>query len=346
MTMHCAQVREHGGLDQLLLEQVPIEQPAIGEVRVRLRASALNHLDLWVRKGVAGHRFPLPLIPGCDGAGVVEALGEGTDQKWLGRDVVLIPGLSCGLCGRCRDGDDMLCPEYGILGETRNGTCAETIIVAERQLLDRPEGISWEQAAALPLSALTAWSMLRKARLTAGDTLLVIAAGSGVGTMAIQLGQLLGARIIATGSSAAKRQLAEKLGATQTLDPADPDWWKEVKSHTDGQGADVIFENVGHSTFEGSLKALARGGRLVTCGATSGSQVTVELNRLFFKNQQIIGSTMGRRSDLTRLLRLQQQRKIEPVIDSTFSLKQIHSAHQRMESRQSCGKIVITPWKE
>ena len=164
--------------------------------------------------------------------------------------------------------------------------------------------------------------------------------------MAIQLGRLLGARIIATGSSAAKRQLAEKLGASHSVDPADPKWWKEVIRLSDGNGADVIFENVGQSTFEGSLRALARGGRLVTCGATSGSQVTVELNRLFFKNQQIIGSTMGRREDLTRLLKLQQQGKIQPVIDSTFPLQQIHSAHQRMESRESCGKIVITPWKE
>ena len=346
MQMHCAQVREHGDVDHLLLEQVPIEQPATDEVRVRLRASALNHLDLWVRKGVPGHRFPLPLIPGCDGAGVVEAVGDGVDEAWIGREVVLIPGVSCGHCTHCRDGNDMLCPEYGILGETRHGTCAETIVVPERQLLDRPEGISWEQAAALPLSALTAWSMLRKARLTTGDTLLVIAAGSGVGTMAIQLGKLLGARIIATGSSSAKRQLAKDLGASHTIDPADPNWWKEVKSQSDGEGADVVFENVGQSTFEGSLRALARGGRLVTCGATSGSQVKVELNRLFFKNQQIIGSTMGRRDDLNRLLRLQQQGLIEPVIDSTFPLQQIRTAHQRMESRESCGKIVITPWKD
>jgi NADPH:quinone reductase-like Zn-dependent oxidoreductase len=346
MMMHCARVRDHGDADQLLLEQTPVPEPASGEVRVRLMASALNHLDLWVRKGVAGHRFPLPLIPGCDGAGIVEACGDGVAPRWQGREVVLIPGICCGECRRCLAGDDMLCPDYGILGETRDGTCAETIVVPECQLLEKPEGVSWQQAAALPLSSLTAYSMLVKAQLNPGETLLVIAAGSGVGTMAIQLGLLMGARVLATGSTGEKRSRALDLGAEHAIDPSDPQWARQVKELTAGEGADVVFENVGEATFQNSLLALAKGGRLVTCGATTGSQVTVELKRLFFKNQQIIGSTMGRREDLTRLLSLQQQGKIHAVIDSEFPLQELHAAHQRMESRNSFGKIVITPWQD
>lgn len=341
MTMLCARVREHGGLDHLLLEQSEIPEPGPGEVRVRLKAAALNHLDLWVRKGVSGHQFPLPLIPGCDGAGIVEAIGEGVSDTHLDTEVVLAPGLSCGVCARCAAGDDMLCSEYGILGETRDGTCAEAVVVPEAQLLARPAGISWQECAAFPLSALTAWSMLQKANLNRGETLLVIAGASGVGTMAIQMGVLLGARVFATGSTEAKRKLAEDLGASETLDSTDDEWWRSLKKLTSGSGADVIFENVGEATWQSSLRSLASGGRIVTCGATSGSNVSIELKRLFFRNQQIIGSTMGRRQDLHRLLKLQQQNQLRSVIDSVHALEDLHAAHRRLEQREAAGKIVI-----
>ncbi|MGE4632790.1 MAG: zinc-binding dehydrogenase [Planctomycetota bacterium] len=342
MTMLCARVREHGGPDQLLIETTDVPEPGPGEVRVRLKAAALNHLDLWVRKGVDGHQFPLPLIPGCDGAGIVEAIGEGVAPTHLESEVVLAPGLSCGVCVRCAAGDDMLCSEYGILGETRDGTCAEAVVVPEAQLLARPAGISWHECAAFPLSALTAWSMLQKAQLKRGETLLVIAGASGVGTMAIQMGTLLGARVVATGSTESKRTLAEQLGASETIDSTDETWWRSLKKITSGAGADVIFENVGETTWESSLRSLAWGGRIVTCGATSGSNVSIDLKRLFFKNQQIIGSTMGRRQDLHRLLKLQQQEQLRSVIDSVYTLEDLHAAHQRMEQRESAGKIVIS----
>ncbi len=339
--MRCAIVREHGDLQKLLLESTPLPQPGPGEVRVRLKAAALNHLDLWVRKGVPGHRFPLPMIPGCDGAGIVEAIGDGVDHDQLDRQVTLAPGLSCGKCRRCSAGDDNLCEHYGILGETRNGTCAEAIVVPQEQLLPRPTGISWEEAAAFPLSALTASSMLEKARLRADETLLVIAGASGVGSMAIQMGAKLGARVIATGSSKAKRQLATDLGAHEVIDSTDSHWWKSLRGLTAGQGPDVIFENVGKDTWEGSTRSLARGGRIVTCGATSGSAVEIELKRIFFKNQQIIGSTMGRRSELPGLIDQQQRGVLRPILDSTFTLEQLPEAHHRLESRQSIGKIAI-----
>ena len=342
MTMLCARVRNHGGPDNLLLEQTDVPQPSAGEVRVRLKAAALNHLDLWVRKGVPGHQFPLPLIPGCDGAGIVEAVGPGVSDQQIGTEGVLAPGISCGECDRCLAGNDMLCAGYGILGETRDGTCAEAIIVPQAQLLPRPEGISWNESAAFCLSALTAWSMLQKAQLEAGETLLVIAGASGVGTMAIQMGVLLGARVIATGSTEAKRELALQLGASDSIDSTDETWWRSVKELTGGAGADVVFENVGAATWEGSNRSLAWGGRIVTCGATSGSEVTVELKRLFFKNQQIIGSTMGKRQDLVGLLELLQNGKLTCVIDSVHSLEDLHEAHRRMEQRESAGKIVIS----
>lgn len=341
MTMLCARVRDHGGPEKLLIEQAEIPEPQSGEVRVRLKAAALNHLDLWVRKGVPGHQFPLPLIPGCDGAGIVEAVGPGVSREQLHREVVLAPGLSCGNCKRCLDGNDMLCPHYGILGETRDGTCAETVIVPEQQLFPRPVGISWHESAGFCLSALTAWSMLQKANLSRDDSLLVIAGASGVGTMAIQMGRLLGARVLATGSTDAKRNLAQQLGAHETIDSTDETWWKSVKDLTQGQGVDVVFENVGSATWEASNRSLAWGGRLVTCGATTGSEVSIELKRLFFKNQQIIGSTMGRKQDLVRLLKLLASGKVKTVIDSVHSLDNLHAAHQRMEKREAAGKIII-----
>ncbi|MGE4620126.1 MAG: zinc-binding dehydrogenase [Planctomycetota bacterium] len=341
MTMLCARIKKHGGLDQIHMEQIDEPQPGPGEVRVRLQAAALNHLDLWVRKGVPGHRFPLPMIPGCDGAGIVDAVGPSVSKDHIDREVVLAPGVACGHCRRCLSGHDMLCPQYGILGETRNGTCAEAIVVPEAQLLSRPNGISWEECAAFPLSALTAWSMLQKAQLCRGETILVIAGASGVGSMAIQMGVLFGARVIATGSNEQKRSLARDLGATETIDSKDPDWWKPLRQMTAGEGPDVVFENVGSDTWEGSTRSLAKGGRIVTCGATSGSQVSIELKRLFFKNQQIIGSTMGKRTDLIRLLELQQNGQLRSVIDSVHPLKNLQQAHQRMEQRQSAGKIVI-----
>ena len=335
-------IDQHGGPEVLAFEQVPVPIPGHGEVVIQLKAMALNHLDLWVRRGVEGHRFPLPLTPGCDGSGIVEKIGEGVNPELLGQEVLLSPGFSCGHCDKCRNDDDPLCVDYGILGETCDGTCAEYVTVREQQCLPKPENSTWEEAAAFPLSTLTSASMLEKARLKSTETLLVIAGTSGVGSMAIQLAKALGCRVLATGSTEAKRQKILDLGADHAIDPTDRDWWKKVKALTEGQGADVVFENVGEATWSQSLLALAKGGRLTTCGATTGSLVPVELKRLFFKNQQIIGSTMGSNSLLRNLITPFTTRELVPVIDSVYPFKDLAAAHQRMESRQSLGKIVIT----
>lgn len=334
-------IKEHGGTETLQFESARIPEPDSGEVVVQLKTMALNHLDLWVRRGVEGHRFPLPLTPGCDGAGIVTAVGSGVDTSLLNQSVMLSPGFSCGDCSFCESDRDPLCKNYGILGETSHGTCAEYVRVQADQCLPKPESVSWEEAAAFPLSTLTSASMIEKAQLRPEETLLVIAGTSGVGSMAIQFGKNLGCQVIATGSTEEKRQKARELGADHVLDPDQESWWKEVKKMTSGRGADVIFENVGEATWNQSLLALAVGGRLTTCGATTGSLVPVELKRLFFKNQQIIGSTMGSRSLLSTLLKSFESRELVPLIDSVYPFRQLADAHDRMESRQSMGKIVL-----
>ena len=334
-------IKEHGGTETLQFESARIPEPDSGEVVVQLKTMALNHLDLWVRRGVEGHRFPLPLTPGCDGAGIVTAVGSGVDTSLLNQSVMLSPGFSCGDCSFCESDRDPLCKNYGILGETCHGTCAEYVRVQADQCLPKPESVSWEEAAAFPLSTLTSASMIEKAQLRPEETLLVIAGTSGVGSMAIQIGKNLGCQVIATGSTEEKRQKARELGADHVLEPDQESWWKEVKKMTSGRGADVIFENVGEATWNQSLLALAVGGRLTTCGATTGSLVPVELKRLFFKNQQIIGSTMGSRSLLSTLLKSFESRELVPLIDSVYPFRQLADAHDRMESRQSMGKIVL-----
>jgi NADPH:quinone reductase-like Zn-dependent oxidoreductase len=335
-------IENHGGVESLSLQELNAPIPQKGEVRVKLKTMALNHLDIWVRRGVPGHRFPLPLIPGCDGAGVIESTGSDVSESLIGTEIILSPGFSCGECSACQANEDPLCDGYGILGETRHGTCAEYVVVKTEQCLPKPKNISWEEAAAFPLSALTAASMLQKCRLRQGETLLVIAGTSGVGSMAIQIGKKLGARVIATASTAEKRDVAENMGADHTIDPEPENWWKTVKTLTEGRGADVIFENVGQATWDQSLLALARGGRLTTCGATTGSLVEVELKRLFFKNQQLIGSTMGSRTLLIDTLEYLEKGHLKPHIDSIHPLENLPTAHARMENRSSIGKIVIT----
>ena len=339
MTRVC--IEKHGGPEVLNFDQAPVPEPGPGEVIVKLQTMALNHLDLWVRRGVDGHRFPLPLIPGCDGAGIVCELGKDVDSEWLNREVLLSPGFSCRECTHCQTDRDPLCRQYGILGETCDGTCAEYVKVRVHQCMPKPESASWQEAAAFPLSTLTSASMLEKACLAPHETLLVIAGTSGVGSMAIQIAKLQGCRVIATGSTEKKRLAARQLGADHVIDPNQENWWKEVKSLTAGAGADVIFENVGKATWSQSLLALAVGGRLTTCGATTGSQVPVELKRLFFKNQQIIGSTMGSRILLESLLEPLSARKLVPLIDSVYPFRELTDAHERMESRQSMGKVVL-----
>ncbi len=319
--MKAVVIREHGSFDKLLLEERPAPEPGPGEVRVRIRAAALNHLDTWVRRGIPGFRFPLPIIPGCDGAGVTDA----------GEEVVLAPGI-----GNPLDRD------YGILGETRDGTCAEFIVVPQANVLRKPARLSWEEAAAWPLTFLTAWTMLaRRAGVQAGEWVLVHAAGSGVGVACVQMAKLLGARVIATASSDEKRRRALALGADAAI--AYEDFAREARRIAGKAGVDVVVDHLGPATWEGSVSVLRKGGRLVTCGGTTGHEIRFDLRHLFFKSLSFLGSTMGTSEELKTVLGHVEAGRLKPVIDSVFRLEEIRKAHERLAERAVFGKVVVVP---
>jgi NADPH:quinone reductase-like Zn-dependent oxidoreductase len=338
-------IRAHGGYDALGFEERAAPEPGPGEVRVAVRAAGLNHLDVWVRRGVPGHAFPLPIVPGCDGAGVVDAVGPGVRDVAPGARVVLAPGVVPRIDAESARGADHLSPRYGIFGETQDGTCADFVVAPERNVIPLPDHVSFETAAAFPLVHLTAWTMVvRRAALEPGETILVHAAGSGVSTAAIRIARLVGAgRVIATTSSPAKVDRARAIGADAVLDTNDPDWPRQARRVTGGRGVDVVIDHVGPATFAGSLRALARGGRLVTCGATTGQSAEIPLNLVFFKSLSVLGSTMGSLGDVHRLVDLLAQGRLEPVIDAVLPRSQVAEAHRRIEAREVFGKLVLVP---
>ncbi len=341
-SMRAVVVREHGGVEKLRIEERPVPEPGPGEVRVRVEAAALNHLDVWVRKGVPGHTFPLPLVPGCDGAGVVDALGAGVEAVRVGARVCLAPGIGCGLCAACAAGDDPLCRSYGILGETRDGTNAEHVVVPARNCIPMPEGQSFEEAAAWPLAALTAWHMLtRRVVLRPGETILVHAAGSGVSTMAIPMARLLGATVLATSGTKEKCERALALGAHHAIDYEAADFAAEVKRITAKRGVDAVVNHVGAKTFASDMRLLVKGGRLVTCGATAGFELATDFRLVFFKSLSILGSTMGSLGELHELRTLFASAALRPTIDSTFPLSEVGKAHARLADRAAFGKVVL-----
>ncbi len=343
--MRAVVIREHGGLEKLRFEERPVPEPGPCEVRMAVKAAGVNHLDCWVRRGVPGHTFPLPLVPGCDGAGLVDAVGPGVTSVKVGDRVLLAPGYVTRPDAESARGLDQLSSGYGIFGEMRDGTCADHVLGPERNVLPLPASLSFEVAAAFPLVYLTAWTMLvRRARLEAGETLLVHAAGSGVSTAAIQIARLLGVgRILATTSTPAKAERARSLGADEVFDYADREWPRRVREATRGRGVDIVVDHVGQATFHGSLRALTKGGRFVTCGATSGPVAEVLLTLVFFKSLSVLGTTMGSLGDVHHLLGLVGSGRLKPVIDAVLPLSQVAEAHRRLEAREVFGKLVLVP---
>jgi NADPH:quinone reductase-like Zn-dependent oxidoreductase len=336
--------RQHG--DARVLESVDLPAPALGarDVLIRVRAVALNHLDIWVRQGWPGLKLALPHVLGSDVAGVVEGTGAEVTDLALGTEVVVNPGLSCGHCDKCLSGDDNLCRDYKILGENTRGGYAELLAVPRQNVLPKPQRLSFEAAACVPLTFLTSWTMLvRRAALKPGETVLVHAAGSGVGTAAIQIAKLMGATVLATASSDEKLRRAQALGADHVINYAQKDFLEEVKRVTDRRMVDVVFEHVGAATFEKSVACLPRGGRLVTCGATSGHDVKLDLRVLFYKRISLLGSTMGSKGDLFRVLELVEAGKLEPVLDRVLPLAEAAQAHRLLEQRAQFGNVVLTP---
>jgi NADPH:quinone reductase-like Zn-dependent oxidoreductase len=334
-------VREHGGTDKLEQTEVPDPVAGAGEVVVRVRAVALNHLDLWVRRGVPGHTFHLPMIPGGEVAGVIDQIEENPDWK-IGDEVVVAPGFSCGRCIACLSGNDPLCRDTGIFGETRNGGCAELMLAPIRNLIRKPRALSFAEAAALPLDMLTAWHMLiARAELRLGETVLIQAGGSGVGSAALQIAKLWGATVYTTVGSAEKADRAKALGADEVILYKDVDFAAEVRRLTGKRGVDIVFEHVGGETFERSLRCLAKGGRLVTCGATTGADATINIRLIFFKLLSILGSTMGSLAELHEIFRHVEAGRLRPVIDRVLPMAEIAEGERVLEAREAFGKIVL-----
>ncbi|MDH3746146.1 MAG: zinc-binding dehydrogenase [Acidobacteriota bacterium] len=337
-------ISRHGGPEVLEWQEIERPEPGPGEVRVAVRACALNRLDLWVRNGVPGHKFPLPLIPGSEIAGDVDALGAGVDDLEPGTATLLGPGDSCGVCSSCIGGSDHLCRRYGILGEHRDGGYAEFVVVPRRNILTLPKGLSYVEAAAIPLVFLTAWHMLaERARLEPLEDVLIQAAGSGVSSAGIQIARLLGARhIITTAGSNEKLEKARALGATHTINYKTDDFLAVVREVTGRKGVEVVIDHVGGETFEKSCRALAWAGRIVLCGATTGAEAEINLRAVFFKSLSILGSTMGSQAELRHLLRFFETGDLRPVVDRTYPLKEAATAQQALENREQFGKIVLT----
>lgn len=334
----------HGGPEVLEVIDLPTPAPRAREVRVKVKAVALNHLDVWVRKGWPGLKLQLPHVLGADVAGVVDAVGAEVGDLEPGAEVCVNPGLSCGVCDKCLLGADHLCRQYTILGEHIRGGYAEYVCVPRQNILPKPKRLSFEEAACLPLTFLTAWTMLvRRAQLSAGETVLIHAAGSGVGSAGIQIARRLGATVIATTSTDEKAQKALQLGAHHVINYATHDFVTEVKRLTNKKLVDVVFEHTGASTWDKSIACLPYGGRLVTCGATAGSEVKLDLRVLFYKRISLLGSTMGSKGDLFRVLQLVDEGVFQPVLDRVLPLEKAAEAHGLLSDRKSFGTVVLTP---
>lgn len=340
--MRAVLMEARGEAEVLRFGEIATPETQAGQVRVAIKAVALNHLDVWVRKGVASPKLPLPHILGCDMAGVVESVGAGVTGLQPGDQVVVNPGVSCGKCERCLSGQDNLCAQYQILGEHRWGGYAEYVVVPAVNVLPKPQGLSWTDAASIPLTFLTAWQMVvDKLEVKPGQDVLVMAAGSGVGVAAIQIAKLYGARVIATASSDEKLARARELGADEGVNYSSPDWFKEVRQLTGGKGADAVVDHTGAQYWEGVIKATAWGGRISLVGASSGYEAVTPLSHIFYRQLSILGSTMASKSRLFPLLRLVAEGKLKPVVGEVLPLAQAKAGHQMLEDRRTFGKVVL-----
>lgn len=335
-------LRSHGGPEVLTKERIEIAPPGPREVQVAVRAVAMNHMDLWVRRGLPSLKLAYPHRLGCDISGVVEALGPGARGVSVGDEVMLQPGLSCGVCPACLAGTDNLCRSYKILGESTSGGYGQRIVVPDQNILPKPSGLSFAEAAALPLCLLTAWQMVfRKGEVRAGQTVLVHAAGSGVSSLAIQLCKLAGAKVITTTGTDEKAARARALGADEVVNYSTHDFAKEVRELTRKAGVDLVLDHVGGEVLEKSVTAVKWGGRIVTCGATAGFTPKLDLRHIFFRQVELRGSTMGRKGDLHEALPLVAEGRVRPVVDRVMSLWDARAAHELLEARAAFGKIVL-----
>jgi NADPH:quinone reductase-like Zn-dependent oxidoreductase len=342
---------EHGGIEKLQIADLP--KPTIGadDVLINVKASALNRLDLFVREGLPGLKLPMPHIPGSDGAGVIVEIGANGRAHstssghglQVGQRVTINPGLSCGACEFCLAGEQSLCGDFKILGEHCAGTTAEFVRVPVGNVLPIPDDFPFEQAAAAPLVFLTAWrALMSRARVRAGEDVLILGAGGGASTAAIQIAKKAGARVLVTSSSDAKLQKAKDLGADVLINYSTQEWDREVYKLTNKRGVDVVFESVGAVVWLKAIRALRRGGRLVTIGATTGPNPPEEIRQIFWKQVDILGSTMSNQREFHEVMKLVLRGELKPVIDCVLPLERAQDAYARLASGEQFGKIVLT----
>lgn len=341
--MKAVRFHQHGGPEVLQYEDAPdpvLRSP--DQVLVRVKACALNHLDIWSRIGPPYSKPALPHIPGCDIAGVVEEVPPHEALVKKGAEVIVSPGVGCGRCEKCLSGADNQCRRYSIIGNEEDGGYAELVAVPARNVLPKPERMDFVQAASVPLVFLTAYHMLvTKAKVQPGETVLVLGAGSGVGIAAIQIAKAYNANVVATAGSESKLRKAVELGADFTVNHATKKVSEEARRYTEGRGVDVVVEHPGKATWEESIKSVAKGGRIVTCGATTGYDAVTDIRYVFSREVTIFGSYMGGSGELLRVLELFKQRRLRPVVDISMPLSRAREAQTRMEKSEHFGKIVL-----
>lgn len=342
--MKAAVIFETGALEQVQVADVPAPKAEYGQVILDVKAAALNHLDIWIRKGRPGITLPSPHILGSDAAGVVAAVGEGVQGVQVGDEVVVNPGLSCMRCAACLRGDQSACEKYAILGTAAPGTFAEQVSVSALNVAPKPAHLSWEEAAALPLAYVTAWRMIfTRACVRPGETVLIHGIGGGVALAALQLLRIAGATAVVTSSCNEKLARAKELGASHTINYSEtPDLPAAILACTEGVGVDAVIDTVGAGTWPVNFTVCRKGGRIAHCGVTTGATVETNIAALYWKQLSVLGSTMGSHEDFRQLLSAVQASGLRPVIDQIFPLAEAREAQGRMERGEQFGKIVLS----
>jgi len=341
--MNAVVFHEHGGPGKLQYQEMPMPTIGVDEVLVRVKACALNHLDIWIRQGSPAYPMPLPHILGSDISGVVHQIGSHVEGVAEGERVYVSPGVGCGRCEHCWAGRDNMCRSYGLIGAMCHGGYAEYVKVPARNVFPVPGALSFEQAAAFPLVSVTAWHMLfGLAAVQPGEDVLIMGAGSGVGHMAIQMAKLAGARVLTTVGSDDKIAKAKTLGADEVINHIREQVNQRVRELTHRRGVDVVIEHIGPEVWGQCVDSLAKGGRLVTCGATTGAEVKLDLRYVYSRQLTIRGSYMGSQSELLKAAQLVGQGRLQPVIDRTFPLSEAKAAQEYLLNRKFFGKIVLS----
>jgi NADPH:quinone reductase-like Zn-dependent oxidoreductase len=334
---------KHGGPEVLQYQDVPDPEPGPGDVLIEVKATSINHIDLFLRRGMPGIQVPMPKIAGSDGAGIVRELGPGVKGLTTGQRVTINPGISCGRCEFCAAGFGSQCVSWSMVGENRDGAYAELLVVPAHIVLPIPDSLSFEQAAAAPLVFLTAWSMMVvKGNIRPGEDVLILGAGAGVGTAAIQIAKMVGCRVFAAASTDEKLQRAKDLGADFLINYASDEFDKKIRELTSRRGVDVVVDYVGADTWVRSLRSTRRGGRVLTCGATTGFAPQTDLRQIFFRQLHVIGSTMGSHREFLDVMKCVFRGQLKPVIDRVLPLQSARQGHELIEQRAVFGKIVLS----